>query len=174
MGCPNGATPLLLPIENVTVSESGVAISRGIAIGVGNPQQILSILPSTASDDLFITNVANCGDSKNDTCIGTVGGVFSPGKSSSYVVTTKSQWNGTKDYDVDGGSYIFFNDELRYGETGSELGYPTYMNEPGYGKLSFNTLTFSCLTSKSCSIWFASGSQQYVLRFGFGQQTGAE
>lgn len=130
MACPNGATPLLLPIENVTVSDSGKAMARGIAIGVGNPQQILyvcgsqiyaslcyglsnslrSLLPSAADDDLFVTNVANCGDTTNDTCIGTVGGVFSPGKSSSYVLTTKGQWNGTKDYDVDGGSYIFFNE----------------------------------------------------------------
>ena len=65
-------------------------------------------MPTTAADDLFVTNVANCGDATNDTCVGTVGGVFSPGKSSSYVLTTKGQWNGTKDYDVDGGSYIFF------------------------------------------------------------------
>jgi hypothetical protein len=135
MACPNGATPLLLPIENITVSDSGKAISRGIAIGLGNPQQIISLVPTTAADDLFVNNVAECGDATNDTCIGTLGGVFSPGKSSSYVLTTKSQWNGTKDYDVDGGSFIFFNDELRYGESGDAGGYPAYMNEPGYSEL---------------------------------------
>ena len=130
MACPNGAEPLLLPIENVTVSDSGRAISRGIAIGLGNPQQFVSVLPSTAADDLFVNNVASCG-AGNDTCIGTIGGVFSPGKSSTYARTTKGQWNGTKDYDVDDGSYIFFNDDLRYGESGNALGYPAYMNEPG-------------------------------------------
>jgi hypothetical protein len=162
MSCPNGAVPLLLPIENVTVSDSGKAIARGIAIGLGNPMQVLSLVPSIASDDLFVTSVAECGNTSNDTCIGTVGGVYSSGKSSSYVLTTKGQWNGTKDYDVDGGSYVFFNDELRYGQTGHEDGYPAYMNEIGNSELFDQTVGNAySLTCHSCPSRSSPGSEQY-------------
>jgi hypothetical protein len=127
---------MLLPFENVTVSDDGVAIARGIAVGLGNPQQFLALVPSFAADDMFVTNIADCGadGTANLTCLGTIGGAFSPADSDTYVRTTKAQWNGTADYDVDGGAYVFFNDDLRYASAALEKGYPLFMNEPGSSK----------------------------------------
>ena len=61
--------------------------------------------------------------------------MFDPSKSSTYVVTTEAQWNGTKDpNEVDTGSYIFFNDVVNYGSEGRSPGYPLFMNQPGQGE----------------------------------------
>ncbi|RMZ77754.1 hypothetical protein DV737_g4220, partial [Chaetothyriales sp. CBS 132003] len=133
MACANPATPLQLLITNNTVTEDGASSARGIAIGLGNPQQVLSLLPAVADSDLFIFNSADCGPSSNDSCIARKGGVFDPKKSSTYVVTTEAQWNGTQDTSSDDGSYIYFNDELRFGSDGVSFGFPAFLNQPGYG-----------------------------------------
>lgn len=43
MTCANGAAPLGLSWENVTVSNDGKAAARGIGIGIGSPQQIFAV-----------------------------------------------------------------------------------------------------------------------------------
>lgn len=134
MSCPNGASPLELPITNVTVSQDGKAVMRGIEVSVGTPQQVFSLGPAVVSDDLFVYNIADCGSTSNDTCIGPKGGVFNPKASSSYALTTQAQWNGTKNaQDLDTGSFIYFNDVLSYGSGEPQVGYPLFMNQPGHG-----------------------------------------
>ncbi|RMZ91830.1 hypothetical protein DV736_g930, partial [Chaetothyriales sp. CBS 134916] len=133
MACANPASPLQLSITNNTVTEDGASSARGIAIGLGNPQQVLSLLPAVADSDLFIFNAADCGPSTNDSCIAEKGGVFNPKKSRTYVVTTESQWNGTQEPALSEGSYIYFNDELRFGSDGLSYGFPAFLNQPGYG-----------------------------------------
>lgn len=134
MSCPNGASPLLLPWTNVTVSDDGKAVSRGIEIGVGTPVQVMSLRPAIVSNNLFLFNVAECGSAANSTCLGNHGGVYDPTKSSTYEPSTKAQWNGTLGRDTDAGSYIYLNDDLSYGTTGRETEFPLFMNQPGYGE----------------------------------------
>ncbi|RMD42403.1 hypothetical protein DV735_g2693, partial [Chaetothyriales sp. CBS 134920] len=134
MACENPAAPLLLSITNNTVTEDGASSARGIAIGLGNPQQVLSLLPAVANSDLFVFNAADCeSTSEINSCIAIKGGVFNPKDSETYVVTTESQWNGTGLRDIDEGSFIYFNDELRFGSDGVSYGFPAFLNEPGEG-----------------------------------------
>lgn len=158
MSCPNGAAPLLLPIQNNTVTEDGASSARGIQIGIGNPQQVLSLLPAVADHDLFIFNAADCADATNNTCVAQKGGVYAPKKSTSYVLTTEAQWNGTKDNQLDQGSYIYFNDELRYGPTGDSPGFPAFMNQPGHGTyyslFYFARFTYANRLARWSASWF--------------------
>ncbi|RMZ84113.1 hypothetical protein DV738_g707, partial [Chaetothyriales sp. CBS 135597] len=133
MACDNPAEPLLLAITNNTVTEDGASFARGIAIGLGNPQQVLSLLPAVADSDLFVFNAADCESSSDNACIVSKGGVFDPAESETYVVTTESQWNGTESTVENPGSFIFFNDELRYGSDGVAYGFPAFLNQPGHG-----------------------------------------
>jgi hypothetical protein len=132
MLCLNSASPLLLPWTNVTVSQDGVAITRGIEVALGTPKQVFSLIPSIGDNDMFVFNIADCISASNDTCIAGRGGVFDSSKSNTYELTTQSDWNGT--YEVTQGSYIYFNDELNVGYDGLVYGYPVLMDQNGVGK----------------------------------------
>lgn len=132
MLCRNSASPLLLAWNNVTVSQDGVAITRGIEVALGSPKQVFSLIPSIGDNDMFVFNIADCISASNDTCIAERGGVFDSNSSTTYQLTTQSAWNGT--YEVTQGSYIYFNDELNVGYGGVVPGYPVFMDQNGYGK----------------------------------------
>lgn len=123
MSCVNSAPPLRLAIENVTVSPDGMASHKGISISIGNPQQIISVIPTLYERNIRTYLPATCGG--NDTCLAIYGGAFDNSKSSTYVQTSKDAWNGTHNYD---GAYayasVYFNDQLRFGRNGSIMSYP--------------------------------------------------
>lgn len=135
MTCANAAAPLGLSLENVTVSSDGHAIARGIAVGIGNPQQIISLRPSIGDANTWVFNAADCINSSNSTCIGAKGGVFNSTLSHDYVQTTESAWNGTHQTQ-ESGSYIYFNDDFHFGSNGSVTGFPFLMDQPGLGESS--------------------------------------
>lgn len=139
MTCANGSPPLGLPWTNVSVSEDGLAFTRGIEISVGNPQQIFSLTPSMSDPDIWLYNVADCPSAKNDTCLAQKGGVYDRSLSTTFDLTTYAAWNGTHTQFTDG-PYIFFNDELRFGSNGSSLGFPFLMNLPDQGMLVLGVL----------------------------------
>ena len=135
MTCANTSPPLGLGWENVTVSNDGQAISRGIALAVGNPQQIVSLRLSVGDDNTWVFNSADCVSSSNDSCIGLKGGVFDYKASHTYSPTLEASWNGSHEAANTDGSYIFFNDQIRFGSNGTSYGFPLLMDQPGAGAL---------------------------------------
>jgi len=134
MTCANGADPLGLSWENVTVSNDGKAAARGIAVGIGSPQQIVALAPSIGDANTWLFNAADCVSASNSSCIGQKGGVYNATLSDTFVQTTEVAWNGTElSSQLDAGSYIFFNDDLHFGSNGSSLGFPLLLDQPGYG-----------------------------------------
>lgn len=133
MTCANTSPPLGLGWDNITVSSDGQAVTRGIALAVGNPQQVVSLRPSVGDDNTWLFNSGDCFSSSNDSCIGVKGGVFTPNSSHTYSPTFEAQWNGSHEAAIADGSYIFFNDQVRFGSNGSSFGFPLYMDQPGQG-----------------------------------------
>lgn len=134
MTCANKAPPLGLSWGNVTVSDDGKAIARGIGVGIGSPQQIVALAPSIGDDNTWLFNAADCVSAANSTCIGAKGGVFNKTLSHTFQQTTQAAWNGSDQAsEFESGSYIFFNDVLNFGDDGSSPGFPLYMDQPGYG-----------------------------------------
>lgn len=137
MACANHAAPLGLLFENVTLSSDGKTAARGIGIGIGTPQQIISFAPSIGDDNTWVFNAADCLSANNFTCIGGKGGVFNTSRSHTFIRTTEAQWNGSQQaVELDQGSFIFFNDNLYFGSNGSSLGFPLILDQPGLGKSS--------------------------------------
>ena len=132
MACLNAATPLELPWTNITITADNRAISRGIPIALGNPPQVLSLRPWLGGNDTSVFNSGDCGAS-NDTCIGLKGGVYSPAKSTTYLRSPYTSWNGTHGRETASGSQIFFNDELQLTFETTAFGFPAYMDEYGKG-----------------------------------------
>jgi hypothetical protein len=134
MACANGVPPMLLPWTNVTVSKDGNAVSRGIEVGVGTPNQVFSLRPSIGDVNMWLFNLATCGSASNDSCIGTAGGAYSSGSSSTFQLTTQARWNGTQSViEQSSGSFIYFNDVIDFGQNGTVYGYPMFMDQPGQG-----------------------------------------
>ncbi|KPI34701.1 uncharacterized protein AB675_9441 [Cyphellophora attinorum] len=132
MSCPNGAGPLQLPIRNVTISDDARGSFWGIEVGVGTPQQILSLAPSFSVRDFYVSNSADC-EKGNSTCIALRGGVFDSSASSTFVRDTQEQWNGTDPGNQDAAHNVFFHDTVRFGANGSTDNMPMALNSPGYG-----------------------------------------
>ena len=131
MSCSNGAEPLQLPLTNVTVSSNGIAVSRGVEIGIGTPQQIVSLQITLNDFDMFVTNAQNCNETEAK-CAARLGGIFDSSKSSTYNRARKSEWNGTTPAEVFSSSnYIFFNEHIEYGSGASANALPLIMAEPG-------------------------------------------
>jgi hypothetical protein len=134
MACGNGVPPLLLPWTNVSVTKDGNAISRGIEISVGTPNQIVSLRPTIADYNVFLFNQADCKSESNDSCIGYDGGTYDSGKSSTFYLTTQARWNGTYNaLEQSSGSFIYFNDVIDFGQNGTVYGFPMFMDQPGNG-----------------------------------------
>ncbi|KAL8651016.1 MAG: hypothetical protein Q9226_004899 [Calogaya cf. arnoldii] len=121
--------PLSLSWSNITVSANGVAVTRGIELGVGTPNQIFSLRPSTTLNNTRIANVADCVSQSNSSCVGSKGGVFDSSKSSTFVVSLKNRWNGSAtDSEAATGAYVYFNDVIDFQANGTVLGYPLVQN----------------------------------------------
>ena len=117
--------PLSLPWSNVTVSTNGVAVTRGIELGIGTPNQIFSLRPSTTLNNTLISNVVDCGSEANTSCVGGKGGVYDSSKSSTFSVSIKDRWNGSAaDTETATGSYVYFNDFIDFRSNGSIWGFP--------------------------------------------------
>jgi hypothetical protein len=133
MACANESPPLLLPWTNITVSKDGNAVARGIEIGVGTPNQIFSLRPSIGDVNTWVFNLAICVSASNDSCIGTAGGAYSSQSSSTFRLSTQARWNGSQATN-EPGSFIYFNDDIDFGQNGTAYGYPIFMDQPGQGK----------------------------------------
>lgn len=129
--------PLQLSWSNTTLSEDGLAVTRGIEVGIGTPNQIFAFRPSTTLNNTRINNVLGCITPTNDSCVGSNGGVFQPSKSSTYSVSIRAQWNGSQiDQETSTGAYVYFHDAVDFQRNGHVDGFPLVMNsEPGGGKL---------------------------------------
>ncbi|KIX96784.1 uncharacterized protein Z520_07504 [Fonsecaea multimorphosa CBS 102226] len=130
--CQNGAPPMFLSWSNVTVTTDQQAISRGIQVSMGTPPQIVSLRPSTADDNLYVVNKAQCAPQYNDSCIGQFGGVFDYSTSKSFLQVAEGQWNGTDEGNPNQLSFVYFNDVLTFGNASVD-GFPASYDEPGYG-----------------------------------------
>ncbi|KAL8749216.1 MAG: hypothetical protein Q9184_006896 [Pyrenodesmia sp. 2 TL-2023] len=121
--------PLSLSWSNITVSANGIAVTRGIELGIGTPNQIFSLRPSTIVNNTRVANVLDCGSATNTSCVGGKGGVFDSSKSSTFVVSLKNRWNGSAaDTETATGAYVYFNDVIDFQANGTVLGYPLVMN----------------------------------------------
>ena len=117
--------PLTLPWSNVTVSTNGVAVTRGIELGIGTPNQIFSLRPSTTLNNTRLSNVVDCGSEVNTSCVGAKGGVYDSSKSSTFSVSIKDRWNGSAaDTETATGSYVYFNDLTDFQSNDSIWGFP--------------------------------------------------
>ena len=117
--------PLSLPWGNVTVSTNGVAVTRGLELGIGTPNQIFSVRPSTTLNNTRLSNVLDCGSEANTTCVGGKGGVYDSSKSSSFLVSIKDRWNGSSfDTETATGSYVYFNDLVNFQSNATLYGFP--------------------------------------------------
>ena len=131
-------SPLQLAWSNTTVSDDGLAVTRGIEVGIGTPNQIFAFRPATTLNNTRINNVLGCGSASNDSCVGGEGGVFDPSKSGTYEVSIKAQWNGSQvDQESSTGAYVYFNDAVDFQSNGHVEGFPLVMDsEAGGGWLS--------------------------------------
>jgi hypothetical protein len=126
--------PLTLVWSNITVTQDGLGVARGIELGIGTPHQIFAFRPSTTLNNTRINNVINCGSASNDSCIGGLGGAFDTTKSTSYAVSIKSQWNGSQVDDEDStGAYVYFNDDVAFQQNGHVDGFPLVMDSEVWG-----------------------------------------
>jgi hypothetical protein len=126
--------PLTLTWANLSVTQDGLGVARGIELGIGTPHQIFAFRPSTTLNNTRINNVVNCGSATNDSCIGGLGGAFDSTKSTSYAVSIKSQWNGSQiDDEDDTGGYVYFNDDVAFQENGHVDGFPLVMDSEVWG-----------------------------------------
>ncbi|KAL8851760.1 MAG: hypothetical protein Q9221_003370 [Calogaya cf. arnoldii] len=108
---------------------NGVAVTRGIELGIGTPNQIFSLRPSTTLNNTRIANVLDCVSQSNTSCVGGKGGVFDSAKSSTFVVSLKNRWNGSAaDTEAATGAYVYFNDVIDFQANGTVLGYPLVQN----------------------------------------------
>jgi hypothetical protein len=123
---------MYLAWSNVTVTTDQQAITRGVQLSMGTPPQIVSLRPSTADDDLYVVNRAQCAPNYNDSCIGSYGGVFDYSTSTTFLEVSQGQWNGTVESNPNQLSFVHFNDLLTLGNA-SIYGYPAIYDEPGYG-----------------------------------------
>ncbi|OCL11299.1 acid protease [Glonium stellatum] len=126
-------SPLQLTWSNTTVSNDGLAVTRGIEVGIGTPNQIFAFRPATTLNNTRINNVLGCVSAANDSCVGGEGGVFDSSKSSTYEVSIKAQWNGSQiDQESSTGAYVYFNDVVDFQSNGHVRGFPLVMDsEPG-------------------------------------------
>jgi len=121
--------PLVLPWTNTTVSADGLAVTRGIEVGIGTPNQIFSFRPDTTINNTRIYNVLDCVSISNTSCVGGKGGVFDSTKSSTYIVSIKDRWNGSAaDAETASGSYVYFNDVMDFQENGTVNAFPLVMD----------------------------------------------
>jgi hypothetical protein len=126
--------PLALTWSNITVTQDGLGVTRGIELGVGSPHQIFAFRASTTLNNTRINNVLNCGSASNNSCIGSLGGGFDTSKSSTYAVSIKSQWNGSAvDQESPDGSYVYFNDDTGFQKQGDVDGFPLVMESEPFG-----------------------------------------
>ena len=128
MACANGIQALQLPIRNVTFAEGG-SVTRGIELGLGSPQQIISALPSVQDLDLPLLSSQSC-DRFNGTreqCIAVSGGVYDPARSTTHEQVRLSEWNGTWDDGWFAGNWLFFNDRVGFGAEGAIDDFPVFM-----------------------------------------------
>ena len=115
-------------LSNITVTQDGLGVTRGIELGVGSPHQVFSFRPATTLNNTRINNVLNCGSASNDSCIGSLGGGFDTTKSKTYTLSIKSQWNGSAtDQESSTSSYVYFNDNVGFQSQGDVNGYPLVM-----------------------------------------------
>lgn len=113
--------PLALPRSNVSVS-GGVAVAvNGIEVGIGTPNQIISLIPSTSLNNTRIRSKADCGDPVDPQCVGSSGGVWDNTKSSTFSSSLQARWNGSQ---PDIGANAYFNDVLDFSTTASVPGLP--------------------------------------------------
>ena len=129
--------PLKLAWSNTTVTESGLGVARGIEIGIGTPNQIFAFRPSTTLNNTRVNNVLVCGSAANDSCIGGIGGAFTPSKSRTYTVSIKARWNGSQiDTESPTGAYVYFNDAVDFQQNGHVEGFPLVMDSQSGGGLN--------------------------------------
>ncbi|KAF2871115.1 hypothetical protein BDV95DRAFT_595011 [Massariosphaeria phaeospora] len=130
--------PLSLTWSNITVTQDGLGVTRGIELGVGSPHQVFSFRPSTTLNNTRINNVLNCGSAGNNSCIGGLGGGFEQSKSRTYSLSIKSQWNGSAiDQEDSTGAFVYFNDDVGFQSQGDVDGFPLVMeSEVGGGSQS--------------------------------------
>jgi hypothetical protein len=126
--------PLTLTWSNVTVTQDGLGVTRGIELGIGTPHQIFSLRPSTTFNNTQINNVLNCGTASNNSCVGGLGGVFDSSRPDSYIVSIKSQWNGSQvDEEDSTAAYVYFNDRVGFQKNGQVEGFPLVMSSEEWG-----------------------------------------
>ena len=123
---------MFLEWQNVTVNIDQT-LSRGFQIGIGTPQQIVALRPSSTDNNLYVVNAQACRPTYNDTCSGEYGGLFNTTESTSYVEVTQAQWNGTYQPNPNHLSDIYFYDVLHFGTVEVD-NFPAFMDQPGYGR----------------------------------------
>ena len=140
MACESSVEPLQLPILNSTLN-TGSTFARGIAIGIGTPQQILSLLPKTYVKQIVLSNAAQC-DAEDPVCLSAFGGRYDPSKSDSFSQVTMAQWNASKDNENLRNEDVWFYDNIAYGSNSSADGFPLVMKKAGSGEI--DTLWQKC------------------------------
>ncbi|KAL9036221.1 MAG: hypothetical protein Q9214_006231 [Letrouitia sp. 1 TL-2023] len=118
--------PLSLRRSNVSVSDD-IAVSNGVELGVGTPNQIFALIPSTSLNNTRLRNKAECGDPADPGCVAYSGGVWDNTKSSTFSSSLQARWNGSL---PDIGANAYFNDVLDCSTTASIPGLPI-VNGPG-------------------------------------------
>lgn len=135
MACHRDIQPLQLPIRNVTFRSYGGGSTRGIELGVGTPQQFVSLLPGMHDLDMPVWSSSIC-DQFNGTeaqCIGISGGTYDSLQSSTFSQVRLSEWNGTTDDAWFHDNWVYFNERVSYGESGISDGLPLFMSSEWRG-----------------------------------------
>lgn len=131
------ASPLQLPWKSNALHSDGLDTARGIAISIGDPPQLFSMIPMVAANNTVVLDVKQCGDPKNYSCAVINHGTYAP-PSSVNVTSQIASWNGTNGWDVNndyGYDSAYFNDDFVIGDR-SIPGVPffTYTPRTGFGK----------------------------------------
>ena len=148
--------PLVLPWSNVTVSTNGLAVTRGIELGIGTPNQIFGLRPSTTLNNTRLVNVLDCVSETNTSCVGGKGGVYDSSKSSTFLAVIKDRWNGsTFDTETSTGSYVYFTDVIDFQANSTVPGFPLVEDSDVVSGKSFENFRLAKAYCRSCDIQHA-------------------
>lgn len=101
--------PLQLPIQNVNLASNSYASAKGVEVSISD--QIFSLKPSFAYNNIWVTLAGYCVDAQNYSCIAEQHGVYTPPAD---VNKTKelTSWSGSSIEDEDPGN-TYYNDDAR-------------------------------------------------------------
>lgn len=134
MACSNTASPFLLPLENITLSDNEV--QQGFNFRIGTPPKVFSLRPRTSQSHISLYNASTCGNISLQNCAGLRGGLYDADGSTTYAMRTAQDWSGKIWPQSQKLPFSYFDDVLEIVGNITESDFPFALQPPVVGMLS--------------------------------------